>query len=362
MSCEKSPVLDHVDELVLKQGRSVRVVWLDVARVLACFLIIANHVAFYTGEIYRIIWAQFLAGRTSFFMIAAGYFVGIQYLRKCQGNLPWFIWRRSYFLLKPYLFWSLISLMTIGWSQYNENYLQYADFYRYIENINSEEWYDAMWALFKSFGVAGHPCDAPMWFLRDIIVYTVFAPILARLGRLLLPTGVLLLLLMSCISEITQHSYPSLASLGFFVIGLWLSRFSLHELTLKIEPYAWLWTILTLALTPYIIIYREAYQIWMLPLGVMGIMSTSILITRFFPNIASKIASWAPACFFVFATHYIVIIFIRESGLIPYKGWLWDLIWLGLIPVIYAFLAFIFFKLCRYVPKSIPWIGAYRVK
>lgn len=53
--------------VILEKTAARRMVWVDVARVVACILIIANHMAFYSAELYRWIWAEFLAARTPFF-------------------------------------------------------------------------------------------------------------------------------------------------------------------------------------------------------------------------------------------------------------------------------------------------------
>ena len=57
--------------VILEKTAARRMVWVDVARVAACILIIANHMAFYSAELYRWIWAEFLAARTPFFLLAA---------------------------------------------------------------------------------------------------------------------------------------------------------------------------------------------------------------------------------------------------------------------------------------------------
>ncbi len=48
-------------------------------------------------------------------------------------------------------------------------------------------------AFGRCLGIAGHPVDAPMWFLRDIIIYTAAAPLLYRLGDYLLWAGMVML-------------------------------------------------------------------------------------------------------------------------------------------------------------------------
>ena len=74
--------------VILERTATHRMVWVDVARVIACILIIANHMAFYSAELYRWIWAEFLAARTPFFLLAAGYFCGARFVRSAgRGEL-----------------------------------------------------------------------------------------------------------------------------------------------------------------------------------------------------------------------------------------------------------------------------------
>lgn len=101
--------------VILEKTAARRMVWVDVARVAACILIIANHMAFYSAELYRWIWAEFLAARTPFFLLAAGYFVGRGSFGPLDGG-SLFLWRRSWFLLRPYLVWGLAAAVLIGWS------------------------------------------------------------------------------------------------------------------------------------------------------------------------------------------------------------------------------------------------------
>ena len=86
--------------VILEKTAARRMVWVDVARVVACILIIANHMAFYSAELYRWIWAEFLAARTPFFLLAAGYFVGRGSFGPRDGG-SLFLGRRRWFLLRP---------------------------------------------------------------------------------------------------------------------------------------------------------------------------------------------------------------------------------------------------------------------
>ena len=97
----------------------------------------------------------------------------------------------------------------------------------------------------------------------------------------------------------------------------------------------------------------------LIALGMLGLMSLAILFTEWFPRTARWVAGLAPACFFIFGTHYIVIILLRESGWITWKGEAWDMLWLCLVPVIFAVLAGLFFCMKRFAPRLVPLLGAY---
>ncbi len=90
--------------VILEKTAARRMVWVDVARVVACILIIANHMAFYSAELYRWIWAEFLAARTPFFCWRRATLWGEASFGPLDGG-SLFLWRRSWFLLRPYLVW-----------------------------------------------------------------------------------------------------------------------------------------------------------------------------------------------------------------------------------------------------------------
>ena len=278
--------------VILERTATHRMVWVDVARVIACILIIANHMAFYSAELYRWIWAEFLAARTPFFLLAAGYFVGRGSFGRCLG-------------------------------------------------------------------IAGHPVDAPMWFLRDIIIYTAVAPLLHRMGNYMLWVGIIMLSLNYFALDLADHDYPIANSLGFFLVGMYVSRYSLPFLTESVRRYAVPFLLATLALTWWLVGHRDQHNSMLIALGMLGLMSLAILFTEWFPRAARWVAGLAPACFFIFGTHYIVIILLRESGWITWKGEAWDVLWLCLVPVIFAVLAGLFFCMKRFAPRLVPLLGAY---
>ncbi|MFR4416780.1 MAG: acyltransferase family protein [Akkermansia sp.] len=249
-------------------------VWVDVARVVACILIIANHMAFYSAELYRWIWAEFLAARTPFFLLAAGYFVGRGSFGPLDGG-SLFLWRRSWFLLRPYLVWGLVAAVLIGWSPLHEYYASYRPMYEWLEGGEGAGFWPALAAFGRCLGIAGHPVDAPMWFLRDIIIYTAAAPLLYRLGDYLLWVGIIMLSLNYFALDLADHDYPIANSLGFFLLGMYVSRYSLPFLTDR-APVCGAVPAATLALTWWLVGHRDQHNSMLIALGMLGLMSLAI--------------------------------------------------------------------------------------
>ncbi len=348
---------NEVMPVVLEKTATQRMVWVDVARVIACLLIIANHMAFYSSQLYRWIWAEFLAGRTPFFLLVAGYFVGHGSFGPLKGRC--FLWKRSFFLFRPYLIWCVLGTVLIGWSPLNENHAAYTPLYAWLNGDAGVSFWQALAAFGRSLGLAGHPADAPMWFLRDIIVYTAIAPLLARLGSYLLWVGLLMLSLNYFALDLVNHNYPIANSLGFFLVGMFISRYALADLTMMVRKHAVAFFITTIVLTCWLVYHRDQHNSMLIAMGMLGLMSLAILITDWFPRFAKWVAGLAPACFFIFGTHYIVIIMLRESGWITLEGAQWDVLWLCLAPAIFAALAGVFFLMKRFAPRLVPILGAY---
>lgn len=346
------------------------VAWVDVARVLAAVSIIGVHVNFYLPDgyqpgdatIYSWVWGMFLAARTPFFLLMAGFFVGSGSFGSIGvGSDRWVIVRRTWFLLRPYLFWITVSIFAIGWSTASPNYEQYAGLYNY----ESATWW-CSWAfwqdLLHAYGVGGHPLDAPMWFLRDIIICTFFAPALARLGGFVLPVAVVLLGLNLYVHGGGSHTYPSIDSAGFFMLGLVAARYPLDFWSKLLDKYACFFAIATWALTPWLVYARALHSVLLVLIGIAGLASTAFLLAKYFPRVGSSLARLAPAGFFVFGAHLIPIVLLQESGVISVKGSAWNYIWLALIPCIYIFLIGVFFAVKRLCPCILPYIAAYRAK
>ncbi len=201
-----------------------------------------------------------------------------------------------------------------------------------------------------------------MWFLRDIIILTLFAPLLARFKSYLLPIGIVLLSLDLFGTSRISRDWLMPDSLGFFCLGLYLSRFSLTQMTDAIRPHAWFYSLMLVPLTVWLVCNRDHFSALMALVGVLCLSSLALVITEKAPRLSSKIARLAPAGFLVFGVHYILIILLLNSGFITLEGWAWDLVWLLLVPVIYAVIYGLFYLIRAYFPGLLPALAAYRIK
>ena len=269
-----TPAAPIPDSVIFEKTATHRMVWVDVARVVACILIIANHMAFYSAELYRWVWAEFLAARTPFFLLVAGYFVGRGSFGSLDGRL--FLWKRSWFLLRPYLIWGMAAAVLIGWSPLHEYYESYVPLYAWLRGEPGSGFWSALAAFARCMGIAGHPVDAPMWFLRDIIIYTAVAPLLHRLGSYLLWVGLLMLSLNYFALDLADHDYPIANSLGFFLLGMFISRYPLPDLTAAVRRYAVSFLLCTLVLTWWLVGHRDQHNSMLIALGMLGLMSLAI--------------------------------------------------------------------------------------
>lgn len=337
-----------------------RVVWVDIARVYAALIIIANHLSLFSSDLYRALWAQFLFARTPFFLILAAYFVG----RGAFGAFrpgQCFLVKRARFLFYPYLLWCTAALVLTGASPHTPHVESFAPFFAWLHD-GGIPWTNALAALAKSYGVGGHPVDAPLWFLRDIIIFTFISPLLMRLGKYVLPLGLVLLSFNFFAQGDLGHDWPTPDSMGFFCLGLFLSRYSLGDIFSLIRPVSAFFAIVLVPLTVWLIMNRDQHSIIMVMVGLVSLVSVSMLTADHFPRFGEWLSKLAPAGFLVFGAHHIIIILLQDSGWITCNGWLWDGVWLTLVPTIYALICSVFFLVKKHVPALLPYVAGYRAK
>lgn len=183
---------------------------------------------FYFRNIVNILFPQCVA---TFFLLS-GYFF---FTGEQAKNLSYFKekWRsRVHTLLVPYILWNSIALLLF--------YVKSSNLLGGISMQSGEEfsvvkYLTGYWAFYYSGDI---PVNGPLWFVRDLMVVSLFTPLLYCLLRNRWVGAVTLLLLLACVScgvNIDIHGVD-FYSILFFSVGAWmrLQRVNLENIGKKV--------------------------------------------------------------------------------------------------------------------------------
>lgn len=273
---------------------------IDIARLCAAFLI----VLFHAGESYSmaggpdfagsppwmIVGDLSLWGRVPFFFFLAGCFAA-RSLAKAGASSSDFISKRLKGLGIPYLFWNAVSLAML-WVALRAG-----------ASFTGGPVLDAGAAFAKLTGIGALPANGPLWFVRDLILVSLIAPFLRKLGPWLLIPSVALIILPEIPREWMELGCPRPSSFGYFGIGMLLHYLPKGTFG-KLFPKPGLGLLLCLGL-------GAIHSIWHLPpsrfagvsVGAMGILLAGCYIHRAFPRVADFLSRHAGASFIVFAAN-----------------------------------------------------------
>lgn len=81
------------------------------------------------------------------------------------------------------------------------------------------------------------------------------------MGNYMLWVGIIMLSLNYFALDLADHDYPIANSLGFFLVGMYVSRYSLPFLTESVRRYAVPFLLATLALTWWLVGHRDPAQL-----------------------------------------------------------------------------------------------------
>ena len=294
-----------------------RSAWIDVARVLAAYLIVCYHTPGLPDWTYG--WS--LGGRTALFFILAGYF--------CRFDLPYGkMVHKAVWLLIPLLIWNVLAVVT--------QYGGAAGF--------------SVKALTGVGGFSVYPAVVPLWFLFYIILYTLIVPLLRMtrrycwvvlVGLLLVSANRWSLFERSCLEEFFRGLFP-------FYLGLCLSAYPLKELEGNLAKNGRYWGGMVLAVVAFLL-FGVTLDVICSMVGALAIVSVAALIDRYFGRVSRWVSRHAAqASFMVFAGH--VMTYYILLAWIPMDIWR-DVVWV-------APLAVMFFWVCCYLvlERWCPWI------
>lgn len=224
--------------------------------------------------------------------------------------------RRIQTLLVPYLVWNLlmaVKLKTFNWTVF--------------------------WVFWSKAGVQtdwlGHeqlmtaPANMPLWFLRDLIVVSLFTPIIyigiKRFGYWLI--GLLTILYLSGICAFI----PGLSAYAiyFFVLGAFLSirKMDLTDTFMKYERGAYLLTV-SLAITMMATYQTAVFSSFMLCFRLTGVVAVFCLANRILSMTSLRIPQVAcDSSYFIYLAHYVFFLSFIDTAFFSICGYsTWSLV------------------------------------
>ena len=238
-----------------------------------------------------------------FFLIS-----GYLFFKKLENwNLE--IWRekmarRVHSLFIPYVLWNIIAaLVFLGYQHLRFRFgrLEAADF-----AYSPSQWGWGCLNIFWNVNDSGMPIDYPLWFVRDLIIYTIATPLIYIFCRHLKGAGVLALGILLFVFLDAQKG------LWFYTFGAWMS-ISRKDLIQSFYPWRFPAAIICFAILcvfPYA--YREQPLLYhhLLDLfTICGCICVFMIASSGFKNGFLHVHPFlTKSSFFIFAAHGILIL------------------------------------------------------
>lgn len=155
------------------------------------------------------------------------------------------------------------------------------------------------------------PADMPLWFLRDLIIMSIIAPVIYYSIRKF-KIGYLFLLFLLCVFKLWPW-IPGLSidALLYFSIGAYLSINKVDVLALcnkyKIALYC-----ISILLIPILLYMHNSGPVLLLPFYILAAMGSSfnimITISKKCPSLQYRLINLKQSVFFIYAIHYMSIV------------------------------------------------------
>ena len=292
------------------------------------------------------------------FFVFSG-FLFFRNLREEEVGHGWFIdkWKtRAHTLLIPHLFWNLFYVLVI---------LAVTWLFRSLGVAFSEDPMDGVrrgpWFWF----VAG-PIDYPLWYLRDLIVVTVLAPVYYLVFKKIPRVSLFLLATVYLCSYFVKGTLTP--TIAFFGIGAWMgiNRTNILDFCRRARYPAALLA-LALALLATSMYGHSSHQLFRLlffPAGMITFMNLCDLLIRR-PGMKNLMLRLSETVFFIYAAHEIYILGWTKGLCLRLFGAQLPSRWLTyfLVPVVVLAICLILFYLIKKVaPKALAFACGWRVQ
>lgn len=257
-------------------------------------------------------------------------------------------WRQFIFLAIPLLLWNIVHII-ITWE---------TDHYTITKAISEL----GLWPT-------NHNANYVLWFLDDLAWLSLFHPLIHRVPIKIRLLFVLLALWIGNRYWPADFYIPKISNiLAFFILGTCINQIKMNKITSFFKEYAWVATSLALLYFYHPLFFSIAYRIphaTYSPLyGIAGcffILSYGATAMQFFPHIAGRIASCAPAVFFMYAAH------VPAFHLYYKLSCHWQILkplpqWSPIYTLVFMLLSIGIFKLATHIchRKLLAWIFLYK--
>lgn len=306
---------------------ATRIAWIDFCRIYTAFFVIVRHCDRHYGFPAYVIDLFNYRSLIFFFFLMAGYFT--HYAEPGR----WLDWTRTRKLLLPYLFWTLITLITMQPLMH-------------VGDIAAGQWgWLSPLLPLREMGLLSwcywDYSNVPLWFLRTLLLLALVSPLLQKLP---LKAMLALILFTFAASDVLCESdpetaahykargitwlpfrlYESVLALGFYSAGLLIRRYaSGAQLTAFMRSYAWAPVLGSLLLLPAVYFfgfYPPVQSSALVLLGVATTMSIGCLCEQHLPRLCHRVAQWGQAAFFVYVTHFMALHCLRFILTGEYSG------------------------------------------
>lgn len=284
---------------------------------------------------------------TCWFFVFSGYLF-LRYLKEDDFGFQWVTakWKKRFWnLLVPYLLWNLFAVLSV-----------------IVKNF-----------LFRLFGLEQDPiqggplywfftgpADFPLWFMRDLMLLTLIAPLMYLVFKKFkwLSLAALFIIYLSP----WNPSIPTMRSIFFFSIGAWLGSFKINLITIcdKVKVPAAIAAVLLLFVAtsqigrpPHTLLLRLFY-----PFGMISFMNicNSMIDNEHLKDRLSKLTA---SVFFIYAVHEIYILGWTKGLCLRIFGSSLAATWIRywLVPIlVLTFCLGLYYMLNRLIPRTLSFI------
>ncbi len=326
-----------------------RIIWIDVARFIAMVSVALQHccgVAYASNSVLN-------CGAVALFFVLAGYF-------SVSKSTGWLDWKRCRLFLVPYVLWNIIAFVMV-------NIVAFVLF----NNVGMRGVGDVFANLWEALTRQPLPCNAALWFLRDLMLYVLFVPLFRRLSKSVLVAVILGLLVSAYLLDPNARMFeglslgdgirvPNWRGCGFFCMGILLSQIPLGELRgFLFGKRRYSVTLASVLLVPLVAcagwIYYLILSDMILLASCYGLLGFACLIEDMLPSVARWMARFGPSIFLFYAVHGPVfrcfhLLYIKCFGVVYLPFWL---PWL-MIPAFFIVCSWCYYACRRFAPFMLP--------